>query len=51
MTNKGVGGLLKKWGEGASLVRGQWKKRDGGEVGGEEGEEGEEFRLFSDSDV
>lgn len=28
MTNKGVGGLLKKWGEGASMVRGTWKPRD-----------------------
>ena len=29
MTNKGVGGLLKKWGEGASMIRGSWKARDG----------------------
>ncbi|KAJ7623701.1 hypothetical protein FB45DRAFT_926507 [Roridomyces roridus] len=28
VTNKGVGGLLKRWGEGASLMRGQWKPRD-----------------------
>lgn len=28
VTNKGVGGLLKKWGEGVSLVRGPWKSRD-----------------------
>ncbi|KZT68687.1 hypothetical protein DAEQUDRAFT_711445 [Daedalea quercina L-15889] len=28
VTNKGVGGLLKKWGEGASMMRGQWKPRD-----------------------
>lgn len=27
VTNKGVGGLLKKWGEGASMVRGAWKPR------------------------
>ncbi|KAG6909362.1 hypothetical protein DXG01_000801 [Tephrocybe rancida] len=27
VTNKGVGGLLKKWGEGASLIRGEWKAR------------------------
>ncbi|KAF7795035.1 hypothetical protein EIP86_006179 [Pleurotus ostreatoroseus] len=27
VTNKGVGGLLRKWGEGASLVRGQWRPR------------------------
>ncbi|TFK48417.1 hypothetical protein OE88DRAFT_523362 [Heliocybe sulcata] len=29
ITNKGVGGLLKKWGEGASMIRGEWKHRDG----------------------
>ncbi|KAG7445112.1 uncharacterized protein BT62DRAFT_1077315 [Guyanagaster necrorhizus] len=29
VTNKGVGGLLKKWGEGASMIRGEWKKREG----------------------
>ncbi|KAG7094227.1 hypothetical protein E1B28_007833 [Marasmius oreades] len=28
VTNKGVGGLLKKWGEGASMLRGEWKKRE-----------------------
>ncbi|KAJ7132337.1 hypothetical protein C8R44DRAFT_773806 [Mycena epipterygia] len=28
VTNKGVGGLLKRWGEGASLLRGEWKARD-----------------------
>ncbi|KAI0030637.1 hypothetical protein K488DRAFT_30185, partial [Vararia minispora EC-137] len=28
ITNKGIGGLLRKWGEGASLVRGPWKARD-----------------------
>jgi hypothetical protein len=35
VTNKGVGGLLKKWGEGASLIRKEWKTRgenDGGVV-------------------
>ncbi|KAL5513445.1 hypothetical protein ACEPAH_3844 [Sanghuangporus vaninii] len=29
VTNKGVGGLLKRWGEGASMIRGAWKTRDG----------------------
>ncbi|KAI0693411.1 hypothetical protein BC835DRAFT_1406788 [Cytidiella melzeri] len=29
VTNKGVGGLLKKWGEGASMIRGTWKVREG----------------------
>ncbi|KAJ7780246.1 hypothetical protein DFH07DRAFT_910630, partial [Mycena maculata] len=28
VTNKGIGGLLKRWGEGASLIRGQWKTRE-----------------------
>ncbi|KAF7309561.1 hypothetical protein MIND_00327100 [Mycena indigotica] len=28
VTNKGVGGLLKRWGEGASLIRGKWKPRE-----------------------
>jgi len=28
VTNKGIGGLLKKWGEGASMIRGNWKPRD-----------------------
>ncbi|KAK0202458.1 hypothetical protein DFS33DRAFT_1262970 [Desarmillaria ectypa] len=31
VTNKGVGGLLKKWGEGASMIRREWKKREGDE--------------------
>ncbi|KAJ7035589.1 hypothetical protein C8F04DRAFT_1097768 [Mycena alexandri] len=29
VTNKGVGGLLRRWGEGASLMRGEWTPRDG----------------------
>ncbi|KAG1738972.1 hypothetical protein EDB19DRAFT_1712202 [Suillus lakei] len=28
VTNKGVGGLLKRWGDGASMIRGTWKPRD-----------------------
>ncbi|KLO10950.1 hypothetical protein SCHPADRAFT_492688 [Schizopora paradoxa] len=31
VTNKGIGGLLKKWGEGASLIRGTWHAREPGE--------------------
>ncbi|KAF8316626.1 hypothetical protein DL93DRAFT_2056216 [Clavulina sp. PMI_390] len=27
ITNRGVGGLLERWGEGASLIRGKWKER------------------------
>ena len=30
VTNKGVGGLLKRWGEGASLLRKPWKARENG---------------------
>jgi len=29
ITNKGIGGLLKKWGEGASSIRKDWKPRAG----------------------
>ncbi|KAI0289929.1 hypothetical protein B0F90DRAFT_1789810 [Multifurca ochricompacta] len=28
VTNKGIGGLLRRWGDGASLLRGQWRPRD-----------------------
>ncbi|OAX35416.1 hypothetical protein K503DRAFT_868289 [Rhizopogon vinicolor AM-OR11-026] len=28
VTNKGVGGLLKRWGDGASMIRGTWKPRE-----------------------
>lgn len=37
MTNKGVGGLLKKWGEGASLIRKEWKTREENDKGGKKG--------------
>ncbi|KAK0466844.1 uncharacterized protein EV420DRAFT_1635883 [Desarmillaria tabescens] len=37
VTNKGVGGLLKKWGEGASMIRGEWKKKEGNDDEEEEG--------------
>jgi len=37
VTNKGVGGLLKKWGEGASLIRKEWKAREEKGEGGKEG--------------
>jgi len=38
VTNKGVGGLLKRWGEGASLIRGEWKARKANEEGGGSGD-------------
>ncbi|KAH7100963.1 hypothetical protein BKA62DRAFT_202019 [Auriculariales sp. MPI-PUGE-AT-0066] len=28
VTNKGIGGLLARWGEGATMLRGEWKPRD-----------------------
>jgi hypothetical protein len=28
VTNKGIGGLLARWGDGASLLRGPWRSRD-----------------------
>ncbi|KAH0583057.1 hypothetical protein H2248_010945 [Termitomyces sp. 'cryptogamus'] len=39
VTNKGIGGLLRKWGEGASMIRGEWKSREektGNEESGDE---------------
>lgn|SRR6267142_1911551 len=41
VTNKGIGGLLRRWGEGASLLRGSWRPRDAVEIS--EGESDEEF--------
>ncbi|KAI5895626.1 uncharacterized protein SCHCODRAFT_02619945 [Schizophyllum commune H4-8] len=29
VTNKGIGDMLRKWGDGASMVRGDWKPREG----------------------
>jgi len=42
VTNKGVGGLLKKWGEGASLVRKPWKARATNGQGAEDDEDEDE---------
>jgi len=36
VTNKGVGGLLKRWGEGASMIRGSWKARESQNSGEED---------------
>lgn len=50
MTNKGVGGLLKKWGEGASLIRKEWKSREEkGKVDMEE-RRGDEMAIDDDDD-
>lgn len=48
VTNKGVGGLLKKWGEGASMLRGAWKARDG--QGNGAGDEDMDVENDADSD-
>jgi len=40
VTNKGVGGLLHKWGEGASLIRGEWKAREKPKIKGVKGAKG-----------
>jgi len=45
VTNKGIGGLLRKWGEGASMIRGNWKSRDL-EKKEEEEEEEESDRMI-----
>jgi hypothetical protein len=42
VTNKGIGGLLKRWGEGGSMIRGQWKPRDAGSEVQEQADEGDE---------
>ncbi|KZP28714.1 hypothetical protein FIBSPDRAFT_947544 [Athelia psychrophila] len=39
VVNKGVGGLLKRWGDGASLLRGEWKGRSADSDGDEENED------------
>jgi len=58
VTNKGVGGLLRKWGEGASMIRKEWKPRvkQGQDVEmedeeSEESEEGEGESRQSSDDV
>ncbi|KAI6122628.1 hypothetical protein EDD16DRAFT_1570147 [Pisolithus croceorrhizus] len=53
VTNKGVGGLLKRWGEGASMIRGKWTPRESKEDkvipnGEDKGED--EMELDDDSE-
>ena len=56
VTNKGIGGLLRRWGDGASLLRGPWRPRDseGNAEGGEDEEPTSHSRqsslLQSDTD-
>ncbi|KAH7910053.1 hypothetical protein BJ138DRAFT_1153788 [Hygrophoropsis aurantiaca] len=47
VTNKGVGGLLKRWGDGASMIRGAWKPR---ESSGEDEEDDAEDADTDDDD-
>jgi hypothetical protein len=39
VTNKGIGGLLRRWGDGASLLRGPWRPRDTADPDGDQDEE------------
>jgi len=53
VTNKGVGGLLKRWGDGASMIRGKWKPREEDSKGKghtTEDQEEEEMEVDGDSD-
>ncbi|KAG6829148.1 hypothetical protein H0H92_005553 [Tricholoma furcatifolium] len=50
VTNKGVGGLLKKWGEGASLIRGEWKSRED-DNDDDSDENGEDVADYRDNDT
>ncbi|KAK2462737.1 hypothetical protein APHAL10511_005255 [Amanita phalloides] len=50
VTNKGVGGLLRKWGEGASMIRKEWKPREQEQTTGEEMET-EEDKDESEDDT
>ncbi|KAH7890972.1 hypothetical protein F5I97DRAFT_1934071 [Phlebopus sp. FC_14] len=50
VTNKGVGGLLKKWGDGASMVRGSWKPRENGKASEVKGQREGEMEVDSDSE-
>jgi hypothetical protein len=54
ITNKGIGGLLRCWGDGASLLRGQRRPRDTEANAGDEDEEStshsRQSSLHSDTD-
>ncbi|KAI0738710.1 hypothetical protein C8Q80DRAFT_1242130 [Daedaleopsis nitida] len=51
VTNKGVGGLLKKWGEGVSLVRKPWKARADTADGHEDEDEDNETADVADQRI
>lgn len=46
-----MGGLLRKWGEGVSLVRPDWKARDGGAGGDGEGDGDGETEMEGHADI
>ncbi|KAF8892157.1 hypothetical protein BD779DRAFT_1410216, partial [Infundibulicybe gibba] len=54
VTNKGIGGLLRRWGEGASMIRGEWKARERREAGddmdSDEKDEGENKQNGGESE-
>jgi hypothetical protein len=56
VTNKGIGGLLRRWGDGASLLRGPWRPRDteenaeGGDDEGSTSHSRQSSSLQSDTD-
>ncbi|KAF9233846.1 hypothetical protein BU15DRAFT_37799, partial [Melanogaster broomeanus] len=50
VTNKGVGGLLKKWGDGASMIRGSWNPRETKEVHEEANAMEDDMKIDSNSD-
>jgi hypothetical protein len=53
VTNKGIGGLLRRWGDGASLLRGPWRPRDteGNAEGDDDLTEGEESSAPNSTSV
>ena len=53
VTNKGIGGLLRRWGDGASLLRGPWRPRDteGNAEGDDNLTEGEESSVPNSTSV
>lgn len=50
VTNKGVGGLLKRWGDGASMIRGKWKPREDAKGKGNTSGDQEEGEMEVDGD-
>src|SRR5690349_5558082 len=50
VTNKGIGGLLKRWGEGASMIRGEWKPRDGEDRKKDQGKTEDKDRMAVEDD-